>query len=50
MLKTRSVQSERRKDDGLRILATRFRGRGSRAAASAPCRIPRRESDHPIAA
>lgn len=28
MLKTRSVQSEPRKDDGLRILATRFRGRG----------------------
>jgi uncharacterized protein YeaO (DUF488 family) len=28
MLKTRSVQSEVRKDDGLRILATRFRGRG----------------------
>ena len=28
MLKTRSVQSESRKDDGLRILATRFRGRG----------------------
>ena len=28
MIKTRSVQSEIRKDDGLRILATRFRGRG----------------------
>jgi uncharacterized protein YeaO (DUF488 family) len=28
MIKTRSVQSEKRKDDGLRILATRFRGRG----------------------
>jgi uncharacterized protein YeaO (DUF488 family) len=28
MLKTRSVWSEPRKDDGLRILATRFRGRG----------------------
>jgi uncharacterized protein YeaO (DUF488 family) len=32
MLKTRSVQSEPRKDDGLRILATRFRGRGLPAA------------------
>ena len=28
MIKTRSVQSEKRQDDGLRILATRFRGRG----------------------
>ena len=28
MIKTRSVQSEARKDDGLRVLATRFRGRG----------------------
>lgn len=28
MLKTRSVWSEPNKDDGLRILATRFRGRG----------------------
>lgn len=28
MLKTRSVWSEPKKDDGLRILATRFRGRG----------------------
>jgi uncharacterized protein YeaO (DUF488 family) len=28
MLKTRSVWSPPRKDDGLRILATRFRGRG----------------------
>jgi len=28
MLKTRSVQSDNRRDDGLRILATRFRGRG----------------------
>ncbi len=28
MIKTRSVQSESRQDDGLRILATRFRGRG----------------------
>ena len=28
MIKTRSIQSETRKDDGLRILATRFRGRG----------------------
>ncbi|HYE88788.1 MAG TPA: DUF488 family protein [Vicinamibacterales bacterium] len=28
MIKTRSVWSEIRKDDGLRILATRFRGRG----------------------
>ena len=28
MIKTRSIQSEIRKDDGLRILATRFRGRG----------------------
>ena len=28
MIKTRSVQSDIRKDDGLRILATRFRGRG----------------------
>jgi uncharacterized protein YeaO (DUF488 family) len=28
MLKTRSVWSEIKKDDGLRILATRFRGRG----------------------
>ena len=28
MLKTRSVWSEPTKDDGLRILATRFRGRG----------------------
>jgi uncharacterized protein YeaO (DUF488 family) len=28
MLKTRSVGSPIRKDDGLRILATRFRGRG----------------------
>jgi uncharacterized protein YeaO (DUF488 family) len=28
MIKTRSVQSEKHKDDGLRILATRFRGRG----------------------
>ena len=28
MLKTRSVWSEPGKDDGLRILATRFRGRG----------------------
>ena len=32
MLKTRSVQSEARKDDGLRILATRFRGRGMPAS------------------
>jgi uncharacterized protein YeaO (DUF488 family) len=28
MLKTRSVWGRRKKDDGLRILATRFRGRG----------------------
>jgi uncharacterized protein YeaO (DUF488 family) len=28
MIKTRSIQSDARKDDGLRILATRFRGRG----------------------
>jgi uncharacterized protein YeaO (DUF488 family) len=28
MIKTRSIQSDPRKDDGLRILATRFRGRG----------------------
>jgi uncharacterized protein YeaO (DUF488 family) len=28
MIKTRSVQSDIRRDDGLRILATRFRGRG----------------------
>ena len=28
MIKTRSVWAGRRKDDGLRILATRFRGRG----------------------
>ena len=28
MIKTRSVWSEPRRDDGLRILATRFRGRG----------------------
>ena len=28
MIKTRSVQSPAGKDDGLRILATRFRGRG----------------------
>jgi uncharacterized protein YeaO (DUF488 family) len=28
VLKTRSVWSEPKKDDGLRILATRFRGRG----------------------
>ena len=28
MIKTRSVQSDKRRDDGLRILATRFRGRG----------------------
>ena len=28
MIKTRSVQSNSTKDDGLRILATRFRGRG----------------------
>ena len=28
MLKTRSVWSEPTRDDGLRILATRFRGRG----------------------
>lgn len=28
MLKTRSVWSDIRKDDGFRILATRFRGRG----------------------
>jgi uncharacterized protein YeaO (DUF488 family) len=28
VIKTRSVQSDIRKDDGLRILATRFRGRG----------------------
>jgi len=28
MLKTRSVWSEPKQDDGLRILATRFRGRG----------------------
>ena len=28
MIKTRSVQSDARKDDGLRVLATRFRGRG----------------------
>ena len=32
MIKTRSVQSETRKDDGLRILATRFRGRGMPAS------------------
>jgi uncharacterized protein YeaO (DUF488 family) len=32
MIKTRSVQSDRRKDDGLRILATRFRGRGMAAS------------------
>jgi uncharacterized protein YeaO (DUF488 family) len=28
MIKTRSIQSEPRTDDGLRVLATRFRGRG----------------------
>ena len=28
MIKTRSVWGDRKKDDGLRILATRFRGRG----------------------
>jgi uncharacterized protein YeaO (DUF488 family) len=28
MIKTRSIQSDARKDDGLRVLATRFRGRG----------------------
>ena len=28
MIKTRSIQSDPRKDDGLRVLATRFRGRG----------------------
>jgi uncharacterized protein YeaO (DUF488 family) len=28
MIKTRSIQSDVRKDDGLRVLATRFRGRG----------------------
>jgi uncharacterized protein YeaO (DUF488 family) len=28
MIKTRSVWADRKKDDGLRILATRFRGRG----------------------
>ena len=28
MIKTRSVQSDIQKNDGLRILATRFRGRG----------------------
>jgi uncharacterized protein YeaO (DUF488 family) len=28
MIKTRSVWAVRKKDDGLRILATRFRGRG----------------------
>ena len=33
MIKTRSVQSPPRKDDGLRILATRFRGRGLPATA-----------------
>src|SRR4026207_2528763 len=32
MITTRSVQSEKRKDDGLRILATRFRGRGMPAS------------------
>jgi uncharacterized protein YeaO (DUF488 family) len=32
MIKTRSVQSDARKDDGLRILATRFRGRGMPAS------------------
>ena len=32
MIKTRSVQSDRKKDDGLRILATRFRGRGMPAS------------------
>ena len=32
MIKTRSVQSEKRKDDGLRILATRFRARGMPAS------------------
>ena len=32
MIKTRSVQSEKRRDDGLRILATRFRGRGMPAS------------------
>ena len=33
MLKTRSVGSPKRKDDGLRILATRFRGRGLPASS-----------------
>lgn len=28
MIRTRSVWSEKKKDDGLRILVTRFRGRG----------------------
>jgi uncharacterized protein YeaO (DUF488 family) len=28
MIKTRSVWADRKKDDGVRILATRFRGRG----------------------
>jgi uncharacterized protein YeaO (DUF488 family) len=32
MIKTRSVQSEMQKSDGLRILATRFRGRGMPAS------------------
>jgi len=32
MIKTRSVQSPAGKDDGLRILATRFRGRGMPAS------------------
>ena len=32
MLKTRSVWSPIKKDDGLRILATRFRGRGMTAS------------------
>jgi uncharacterized protein YeaO (DUF488 family) len=32
MIKTRSVQSEKGKNDGLRILATRFRGRGMPAS------------------
>jgi uncharacterized protein YeaO (DUF488 family) len=32
MIKTRSVQSEIRKEDGFRILATRFRGRGMPAS------------------
>jgi uncharacterized protein YeaO (DUF488 family) len=32
MIKTRSVQSDVRKEDGFRILATRFRGRGMPAS------------------